>query len=73
MTDFERTMLLEVVMRLMHQYELQYQESLQFIRKYGNPFASDYAAVAAALSRLEACREILSQISLWLDTLPPSN
>lgn len=73
MKESDRSMLLEVLLRMLHQYENQYKESLEFIRRYGSdPFASDYAAVAASLSRVEACKEILNQITLFLDTLPPN-
>ena len=73
MTEYDRSMLLELLFRMLHQYEDQYKESLEFIRRYGREaFASDYAAVAASLSRVEACKEIMNQITLFLDTLPPN-
>lgn len=70
MKESDRAMLMEVLMRMLHQYEVRYKESLEFIRRYGEPFASDYASVASSLSRIEACKEILNQVTLFLDTLP---
>lgn len=69
MKESDRSLLFDVLFGLLHQYEIQYDEALRFIHRYGKPFPSDYAAVSLALCKIDTAKEIISRLTLFLDTL----